>query len=80
MPYVYECDGDSDCVRYYWWKEQPEMKDKLPPCAKRKCVDGIEMCYAIGCCEIGDMPCECWCCPKKGTEECSALKKKGAKK
>ena len=37
---------------------------KLPPCDKRKTdrSTGIAMCYAIGCCEVGDMPCECEGC------------------
>lgn len=37
---------------------------KLPPCDKRRLdrSTGIAMCYAIGCCEVGDMPCECEGC------------------
>lgn len=40
------------------------MNAKLPPCPcdKRKTVDGIEMCYAIGCYKLGDMSCECPIC------------------
>jgi len=45
----------------------------LPPCGKRKCElrDGLlsNWCYAIGCCEVGDMPCECPC-PRIGTKQC----------
>lgn len=41
------------------------MAKSYPPCDKRKIVNGIAMCYAIGCCEIGDMPCECCGCTKK---------------
>ena len=37
---------------------------KYPPCDKRKLVDGVRMCYAIGCCEVGDMACECESCDR----------------
>lgn len=44
----------------------------LPPCAKRKTDPrtGIPMCYAIGCCEVGDMPCECEGCLKAHGGRC----------
>jgi len=32
---------------------------ELPKCSKRRKVDCVWMCHAIGCCEIGDMACEC---------------------
>lgn len=37
---------------------------KLPPCDKRRLdrSTGVCMCYAIGCCRVGDMPCECEGC------------------
>ena len=37
---------------------------KYPPCDKRKLVDGVQMCYAIGCCKVGDMACECESCDR----------------
>jgi len=43
---------------------------KLPECIKRKRVDGIDMCYAIGCCVVGDMACECEDCFKKNGYRC----------
>lgn len=36
----------------------------LPRCQKRRMVNGTWMCYAIGCCEVGDMPCECETCDR----------------
>ena len=41
-----------------------EVTFKYPPCDKRKLVDGVQMCYAIGCCEVGDMACECKSCDR----------------
>lgn len=57
-------------------KERKAATD-LPPCDKRKSVDGMDMCFAIGCCEIGDMPCQCWQCPRRNTAECSKTSVKG---
>ena len=57
----------------------------LPACGKRRCElrDGLLMnwCYAIGCCKVGDMPCECPC-PRIGTEQCpnNKPKRKGKEK
>lgn len=46
---------------------------KKPKCKFRKEVDGVDMCFAIGCCHIGDMPCECeWC--KADCEKRKAVK------
>ena len=40
------------------------MGNKFPPCDKRRLdrETGIQMCYAIGCETIGDMPCQCEGC------------------
>jgi len=51
---------------------------KLPPCDKRKLdrSTGVNMCraigwcYAIGCCEIGDMPCQCRVCLRSHGGKC----------
>lgn len=46
-------------------KDRPE---KHKPCKhrRRETRDGVTMdwCYAIGCCELGDMPCE-YCADRK---------------
>lgn len=42
-----------------------KKKPKLPKCDKRKLVDGIYMCFAIGCEKLGDMPCECEVCMRE---------------
>lgn len=58
----------------------------FPSCDKRKTdsITGIPMCYAIGCYERGDMPCECWECLKshggkcpEGKDKCEPKAKKG---
>ena len=40
-------------------KEQEKTKEKFPKCDRRLKDD---MCGAIGCCEIGDTPCQCIVC------------------
>ena len=44
----------------------------LPPCDKRRLdrSTGVAMCYAIGCCEVGDMPCQCDVCLKSHGGSC----------
>lgn len=41
--------------------------DNLRVCEKRieKNRFGENMCGCIGCCDVGDMPCECVCCTRK---------------
>lgn len=51
-------------------------KRELPPCAKRL---GNGNCGAIGCCEVGDMPCECDTCTRPCKKR-DALKRKRAKR
>lgn len=43
-------------------EERPRV---FPPCKFRKKVDGLHMCYAIGCATVGDMMCECYGCDGK---------------
>lgn len=54
---------------------------KLPPCDKRRLdrSTGIAMCYAIGCCEVGDMPCECEGCLASHGGKCHRRKEKNVK-
>lgn len=45
--------------------DREEHSENIPPCKYRRRVNGMDMCYAIGCCEVGDMACECYGCDRK---------------
>lgn len=50
------------------------MRVKMPRCEKRMKAGGIWMCRAIGCCDVGDMACECPYCLEENGGTCPRKK------